>query len=59
MYGAAASVPSQAITPLGYDGQFYYYIARDPGVLAACAHKAPTCPLDSLREVRSGVSSIR
>jgi hypothetical protein len=52
-YGAVAGVASQAITPLGYDGQFYYYIARDPGVLAACAHNAPSCPLDSLREVRS------
>jgi hypothetical protein len=52
-YGQIAGVRSLAVNALGYDGQYYYYIARDPGVIAACAHNAPSCPLDYLREVRS------
>jgi len=52
-YGQIAGVRSLAINALGYDGQFYYFIARDPGVIAGCAHNAPSCPLDYLREVRS------
>ncbi len=52
-YGTVAGVGSQAVTPQGYDGQFYYYIARDPGIITACARHAASCPLDALGEVRA------
>lgn len=45
---------AEAVPFSGYDGQFYYYIARDPGIMAVCAHSQKHCPIDAnpLREER-------
>jgi hypothetical protein len=44
--------PSLAVAVYGYDGQFFYYMARDPGVILKCAQEP--CPIDAspLREER-------
>ena len=44
----------EAVAAIGYDGQFYYFIARDPGVITRCAHSQINCPIDAnpLREER-------
>ncbi|HEU5441850.1 MAG TPA: hypothetical protein VFU88_21395, partial [Ktedonobacterales bacterium] len=34
------------VSDVGYDGQFFYYLALDPGLVVTCAHTASTCPLD-------------
>jgi hypothetical protein len=31
---------------IGYDGQFYYYIASDPTLVVRCAHDTAGCPID-------------
>jgi hypothetical protein len=38
----------------GYDGQYYFYLAQDPGIMSACAHGHLHCPIDAspLREQR-------
>lgn len=51
-YGQRIGLAQQALTPGGYDGQFNYYLARDPGIIVTCAQSSPSCPLDDLREVR-------
>ena len=45
---------AEAVAPAGYDGQFYYYMARDPGIIAVCAQGRVHCPIDAspLREQR-------
>lgn len=45
---------ADAVPASGYDGQFYYYIARDPGIMEVCAHSRAACPIDAnpLREER-------
>lgn len=52
----AARVGDQgdAVAISGYDGQYYYYMAKDPGVMFACARNPATCPIDAspLREER-------
>jgi hypothetical protein len=49
-----AGYQAEAIPQSGYDGQFYYYLARDPGVIFACVQPSPQCPIDAspLREER-------
>lgn len=32
---------------VGYDGQFMYYLALHPRLVASCAHTIATCPLDA------------
>jgi hypothetical protein len=41
-------------SPIGYDGQFAYYVARQPSIVFTCATNTATCPLDlpSLRAQR-------
>jgi hypothetical protein len=38
----------------GYDGQFFFYMAQNPGVIINCSHLAGHCPIDAnpLREER-------
>lgn len=47
---------ADAVALSGYDGQFYYYMAQDPGVILTCTHPADRahCPIDAspLREQR-------
>ncbi len=46
---------AEAIPYSGYDGQFYYYMARDPGIIVRCARiSGPHCAIDAspLREER-------
>jgi hypothetical protein len=44
----------QSIAISGYDGQFFFYIAQNPGVITNCSHGAAHCPIDAnpLREER-------
>jgi hypothetical protein len=51
-YGTRAGVQQLAVTLGGYDGQFNYFLARDLGIIVTCAHRAASCPLDDLGEVR-------
>lgn len=45
---------AEAVAPIGYDGQFFYFIARDPGIMQHCARTLRGCPIDAnpLREER-------
>ena len=45
---------SEAVAVSGYDGQFYYFLARDPSVMTRCIHSLRACPIDAnpLREER-------
>jgi hypothetical protein len=51
--GAAGDLPD-AVAPIGYDGQFFFFMAQDPGVIVDCAHGRHHCPIDAspLREER-------
>jgi hypothetical protein len=53
-FAARGGDPADAVANTGYDGQFYYYLAKDPGVMVICAHDHSRCPLDAspLREQR-------
>jgi hypothetical protein len=54
VWAARVGDQADAVAITGYDGQFYYYLARDPGVMFACAHGPKGCPIDAspLREER-------
>ena len=43
-----------SVSSSGYDGQFYFYIAQNPGIITACSSGWTHCPLDAqpLREER-------
>ena len=41
-----------AVNNVGYDGQYNFYLARNPGLIVSCAHTHATCPMDSLLLVR-------
>ncbi len=45
---------AEAVAPIGYDGQYFYYIARRPQVMLNCIHTLDHCPIDAnpLREER-------
>lgn len=45
---------AEAVAPIGYDGQFYYYLARNPSVMTHCIYDLRQCPIDAnpLREER-------
>ncbi len=40
----AITLPQQS--PIGYDGQFYYYVATHPDLIVSCARSTVGCPLD-------------
>ncbi|MFI5272634.1 MAG: hypothetical protein ACHQ4H_06330 [Ktedonobacterales bacterium] len=40
------------VSAVGYDGQFYYYLALRPSLIVTCAHDTASCPLDSQGLVR-------
>lgn len=54
IFAVRAGLQAEAIAPIGYDGQFYYYMARDPSVIGACARSESVCAIDAspLREER-------
>ncbi len=45
---------ADAVAISGYDGQYYYFLAQNPGVMLTCAHGRQGCPIDAspLREER-------
>jgi hypothetical protein len=45
---------SSAIAPLGYDGQFFFYMAQNPAIITKCSNGWSDCPFDAqpLREER-------
>lgn len=45
---------ADAVAMTGYDGQYYYYLAQNPGVMLDCARGPQGCPIDAspLREER-------
>lgn len=55
-WAARAGDQAEAVALSGYDGQFYYYMAQDPGVILTCARDTAHvhCPIDAspLREQR-------
>jgi hypothetical protein len=54
-WATIAKDSGEAVPLSGYDGQFYFYMARDPGIILQCAQVAlPHCAIDAspLREER-------
>jgi len=51
-YSRRVGLPGTALSPFGYDGQYNYYLARDPGLVVRCAQTWAGCPFDALRDVR-------
>lgn len=53
-FAARIGDTAQAVANLGYDGQFYYFIARNPVLMQHCARTLRGCPIDAnpLREER-------
>lgn len=51
-YAAPVGLQRYALTYSGYDGQFNFYLARNPGLIVSCAHTPATCPMDNLLLVR-------
>lgn len=47
LFAARVGDQADAVAPIGYDGQFYYYMAKDPGVLFTCASGPERCPIDA------------
>jgi hypothetical protein len=45
---------ASAVAPQGYDGQFFFYMAQNPGIIAKCSRGWVDCPVDAqpLREER-------
>jgi hypothetical protein len=45
---------ASAVAPQGYDGQFFFYMAQNPGIIAKCSTGWVDCPVDAqpLREER-------
>src|SRR5262249_53597616 len=54
LWAARVGDEADALPVMGYDGQFYYYMAENPGVILACASHSAHCPIDAspLREER-------
>ncbi|HEV2459846.1 MAG TPA: hypothetical protein VGS80_15930 [Ktedonobacterales bacterium] len=52
VYGDTIGVRRGAVGTIGYDGQFYYYLALRPDLVVTCAETNTACPLDNLREMR-------
>ncbi|MGZ3583256.1 MAG: hypothetical protein ACXWP6_11080 [Ktedonobacterales bacterium] len=47
LFAARVGDQADAVAPIGYDGQFYYYMAQNPGVLFTCARGPERCPIDA------------
>lgn len=47
LFAVRAGDQADAVAIIGYDGQFYYYMAKDPGVLLTCASGPEHCPIDA------------
>lgn len=45
-FGRHVGVQQLAVSDLGYDGQFFYYLAVQPRIVVTCAQTLATCPLD-------------
>lgn len=45
-HAVRAGAQEDAVALMGYDGQYYYYLAQNPGVLLACAQGWTHCPID-------------
>jgi hypothetical protein len=54
VWAARVGDEADALPVTGYDGQFYYYMAQNPGVILDCAYRHAHCPIDAspLREER-------
>jgi hypothetical protein len=54
VFAARVGDAAEAVPVLGYDGQFYYFMARHPSVILTCASSLTHCPIDAspLREER-------
>ena len=54
MWSTPIGEQGQSVAISGYDGQFFFYIAQNPGVITNCSHIAGHCPIDAnpLREER-------
>jgi hypothetical protein len=54
VFAARVGDTAEAVPLLGYDGQFYYFMARRPRVILICAPSLTHCPIDAspLREER-------
>jgi hypothetical protein len=53
-FAAKIGDSQEAVATTGYDGQFYYYLARHPRVMLQCVSTLQHCPIDAnpLREER-------
>lgn len=53
-FASRVGYSAEAVAPIGYDGQYYYYLARNPSVMTHCVHNLRHCPIDAspLREER-------
>lgn len=51
-HGERIGVVRGNVGPIGYDGQFAYYLALRPDLIVTCATNTATCPLDDLGELR-------
>jgi hypothetical protein len=47
VWSAPISEQAQSVALTGYDGQFYFYMAQNPGVISACERGAYHCPIDA------------
>ncbi|HKS70194.1 MAG TPA: hypothetical protein VJQ45_07225 [Ktedonobacterales bacterium] len=45
-HAVRAGDQADAVAVTGYDGQYYYYLAQNPGVLLDCAQSQAHCPID-------------
>ncbi len=54
MWSTPIGEQGQSVAISGYDGQFFFYMAQNPGVIINCSHIAGHCPIDAnpLREER-------
>jgi hypothetical protein len=47
LWSTPISEQGQSVASIGYDGQFYFYMAQNPDVILACTHGAYHCPIDA------------
>lgn len=47
LWSTPISDQGQSVANIGYDGQFYFYMAENPDVILACTHIAYHCPIDA------------
>lgn len=49
-YSQKIGLQAMHTSPYGYDGQFYYFLARNPHYAIVCAHGNTGCPIDDPAE---------